>query len=124
MDAVKVSRMGTHTMVTGSDKAAVEAAMADLIRAGAKPASKVEPLGRNWIVTLETPLTASDSSGCKVVRMGLQLMVTGPSKAKVQERVQALMQEGAVCESGPELRDGVWVAVCDEGGVDRTIHRW
>jgi len=38
--------------------------------------------------------------------------------------VQALMQEGAVCKSGPELRDGVWVAVCDEGGVDKTIHRW
>jgi hypothetical protein len=111
-------------MVAGSDKSAVEAAMADLIRGGAKPVSKVEPLGRNWIVTLETPLTASDSSGCKVVRMGLQMMVTGPSKAKVQERVQSLMQEGAVCKSGPELRDGVWVAVCDEGGVDKTIHRW
>ena len=124
MDAVKISRMGTHTMVAGADKAAVEAAMADLVRAGAKPASKVEPLGRNWIVTLETSLTATDSSGCKVVRMGLQMMVTGPSKAKVQERVQALVQEGAVCKSGPELRDGVWVAVCDEGGVDKTIHRW
>jgi hypothetical protein len=124
MDAVKISRMGTHTMVTGSDKRAVEAATAELIRAGAKPVSKVEPLGRNWIVTLETPPAISDNGGCKVVRMGLQTMVTGPSKAKVQERVQVLMQEGAVCKSGPELRDGVWIAVCDEGGVDKTIHRW
>ena len=124
MDAVKISRMGTHTMVAGSDKRAVEAAMADLLRAGAKPVSKVEPLGRNWIVTLETPPAISDNDGCKVVRMGLQTMVTGPSKAKVQERVQVLMQEGAVCTSGPELRDGVWIAVCDEGGVDKTIHRW
>ena len=124
MDAVKISRMGKHTMVAGSDKRAVEAAMADLIRAGAKPVSKVEPLGRNWIVTLETPPATADNGGCKVVRMGLQTMVTGPSKAKVQERVQALMQEGAVCKSGPELRDGVWIAVCDEGGVDKTIHRW
>jgi len=81
MDAVKISRMGTHTMVAGSDKSAVEAAMADLIRAGAKAASKVEPLGRNWIVTLETPPATSDSSGCKVVRMGLQTMVTGPKSA-------------------------------------------
>ena len=56
--------------------------------------------------------------------MGLQTMVTGLSKAKVQERVQALVQEGAVCKSGPELCDGVLIGACGEGGVDKTIHRW
>jgi len=83
MDAVKISRMGTHTMVAGSDRRAVEAPMAGLIRAGASQSvSKVEPLRRNWIVTLETPPPISDDGGCKVVRMGLQTMVTGLSKGE------------------------------------------
>ena len=54
-------------MVAGADEAAVEAAMADLMRAGAKPVSKSEPLGRNGTVTREQTTPAIEDGGCKVI---------------------------------------------------------
>jgi hypothetical protein len=123
MDAVRITRMGTHAMVAGSDRAAVEKAVQGLVAKGAKLVSKVEALGRNWVATVEQAENATDD-GCKVVRMGLQIIVTGPDRARVQQRVRTILQEGAALKSGPELRDGQWVALCDEGGVDKTVHRW
>ena len=37
---------------------------------------------------------------------------------------QQLMKEGAVLKSGPQENTNGWSAVLDEGGVDKTIHRW
>ena len=125
MDPVKITKMGNHTMVSGSDKSAVERAVAELVRRKARLVSAVEALGRNWVATVEQSGPSSDQNdGCKVVRLGLQLLVAGPDRVRVQRRVQALLREGAVLKSGPEERDGTWVAVCDEGGVDKTVHRW
>jgi hypothetical protein len=100
MDAVKITRMGTHAMIAGSDKGAVENTVQGLVAKGAKLVSKVEALGQNWVATVEQAEQPADD-GCKVVRMGLRIIITGP-----------------------ELRDGQWVALCDEGGIDKTVHRW
>jgi len=124
MDPVRVAKMGTHTMVSGSDKAAVEAKVAELVGKGSKLISNVEPLGRNWVATLEDAAAAVDQDGCRVARLGLQLIVTGPDKPSVLKRVQVLMKEGAALKSGPQEATGGWVAVLDEGGVDKTVHRW
>ena len=123
MDPVKITRMGSHTMVAGSAKAAVERAVHTLIGKGARLVSSIEPLGANWIATLEQAVE-DPGDGCKVVRLGLQIIVTGPGRAPVQKRLDVLLHAGAVLKSGPELRDGQWIAVCDEGGVDKTVHRW
>ena len=72
MDPVKVAKMGTHTMVSGSDKRAVEAKVAELVVKGSKLISKVEALGRNWVATLEDQAAAPDTDGCRVARLGLQ----------------------------------------------------
>jgi hypothetical protein len=123
MDAVKITRMGTHAMVAGSDKGAVEKTVQGLVAKGAKLVSKVEALGQNWVATVEQAEEPADD-GCKVVRMGLRIIITGPDRARVQQRVRTVVQDGAELKSGPELRDGQWVALCDEGGVDKTVHRW
>jgi hypothetical protein len=124
MDPVKVARMGTHTMVSGSNKSGVEAKVAELVSKGAKLISKVEPLGRNWVATLEDRTAAPDVDGCRVARLGLQIIVTGPDRAAVQKRARKLMEEGAVLKSGPQENTNGWSAVLDEGGVDKTMHRW
>ena len=124
MDPVKVARMGTHTMVSGSDKSVVEAKIAELVNKGAKLVSKVEPLGRNWVATLEDRWAAADLDGCRIARLGLQIIVTGPDKPSVQKRMQALMKDGAVLKTGPQENTNGWSAVLDEGGVDKTAHRW
>jgi len=124
MDPVKVAILGTHTMVSGSDRSAVEAKVAELVSKGAKLVSKVEPLGRNFVVTLEDRTAVPDVNGCRVARLGLQIIVTGPDRAAVDKRAQQLMQEGAVLKSGPQENTNGWSAVLDEGGVDKTMHRW
>jgi hypothetical protein len=124
MDPVKVAKMGTHAMVSGPDKSAVEAKVAELVSKGAKLVSKVEPLGRNWVATLEDRTAAPDVDGCRVARLGLQVIVTGPDRAAVQKRAQQLMKEGAVLTSGPQENTNGWSAVLDESGMDKTVHRW
>jgi hypothetical protein len=123
MDPVKIRKMGAHTMVTGSNRAAVERAVQDLVTQGARLVSKVEALGDNWIATLEQRVEADDD-GCKVVRLGMQIIVTGPDRQRVQARLDAILGDGAVLKSGPQQREDQWVAVCDEAGVDKTVHRW
>jgi hypothetical protein len=76
MDPVKVANLGTHTMVSGPQKSAVEAKVAELVSKGAKLVSKVEPLGRNWVATLEDRTAAPDVDGCRVARISLQIIVT------------------------------------------------
>jgi len=124
MDPVKVAHLGTHTMVSGADRSAVEAKVAELVSKGAKLVSKVEALGRNFVATLEDPTAVPDLDGCRVARLGLQIIVTGPDRAAVQKRAQQLMQEGAVLKTGPQENTNGWSAVLDEGGVDKTVHRW
>ena len=124
MDPVKVARLGAHTMVSGSDKSAVEARVAELVSRGSRLVSKIEPLGRNWVATLEDRTAAPDVDGCRVARLGLQIIVTGPDRAAVQKRARQLMSEGAVLKSGPQESTNGWSAVLDEGGVDKSLHRW
>ena len=65
MDPVKVATLGTHTMVSGADKPAVEAKVAELVSKGGKLVSKIESLGRNWVATLEDRTAVPDVDGCR-----------------------------------------------------------
>ena len=123
MDSVRVARMGTHTVVSGPDKTAVETTVYDLVRRGARLVGKVEALGRHWVATLEDASASPDQDGCRVARLGLQIIVTGPDKASVHKRVVALMQEGAVLKWPPQENTNGWSAVLDEAGVDKTGSR-
>ncbi|HTS54217.1 MAG TPA: hypothetical protein VMH26_13160 [Burkholderiales bacterium] len=120
MEPVKSVKMGANIVISGSDKAAVEAAAKALVAKGAKLLSKVEPLGSNWVVTCEDP--EDRSRECKVVKLGLQLMVKGPNKAVVTGKAQELVHRGAKLVSAPsEAADGSWVAVCDDAA---QVYKW
>jgi predicted enzyme related to lactoylglutathione lyase len=104
----------------GSQKSEVEAAAQALVAKGGKLLSKVEALGSRWVVTCEDP--DDRSKECTVVKLGLQLMIKGPTERVVKEKVEEVVGRGAKLISPPsEATGGGWVAVCDDAD---QIHKW
>ena len=120
MDQAKVVKMGGNVLITGTDKAAVEAAARDLAALGAKTLSAPQQIGAKWVVTCEDP--SDRSRECQIVKVGMQLMVKGPTEQAVKAKVLELARGGAHLISAPsEATGGGWVAVCDESA---QIHKW
>ena len=120
MEAVKVMKMGGHLVIVGSDKEAVQAAASEAAARGIKLLSGVELMGRKWAVTCEDP--AENEKQCVVIKVGLQLMVKGPTEQAVEQKVQELLRSGSKLVKPPsEATGGGWVAVCDE--VEQ-VHKW
>lgn len=114
MQPVKITELDeVHTMVTGSDRSAVERAIAAFLAEGARLIESIKPLGNNWIATLERP-AARATDWCEVTSIGLQLVIEGSSRAIVAERIEQLSTYGAAVVAGPEMVEGKWVAVLDE----------
>jgi len=120
VEPVKTVRMGANLVITGTDKAAVEAAAQAVAAKGGKILSKAEHMGTKWVVTCENP--DDRSKECQVVKLGMQVMIKGPTEQVVKIKAQELIRQGAKLISAPsEATGGGWVAVCDE--VDQ-LHRW
>lgn len=120
MEPVKTTKMGNNIVISGSDKAAVEAAAKAMAAKGVKLLSKVEPMGTKWAVTCEDPNDRSRE--CRVVKLGLQLMVKGPTEQVVKQKLEELLRGGATLVSAPsEATGGGWIAVCDDAG---HVHKW
>jgi hypothetical protein len=120
VEAVRTVKLGYNLVITGSDKAAVEAAANALAAKGAKTLSKIEPLGSKWMVTCED--LNERGKECKVVKLGLQLVVKGPTEPVVRQKVQELEGTGAKLVSPPsEATGGGWVAICDDVG---QVQKW
>ena len=120
MEAVKTVKMGVHLVISGTDKSAVEAAAQAVAARGGKLLSKAEPVGSKWVVTCEDP--DDRSRECQVVKLGLQLMIKGPTEQVVREKVEELVGGGAKLVSAPsEATGGSWVAVLDDAG---QVHKW
>lgn len=120
MDDVKTTKIGDTLMITGSAKAAVEAAVAQLSANGVRILSKVEPLGSRWVATCEDP--EDRGKECQIIKLGMQLMVKGPTQQVVSIKAQELVSAGARLLSPPsEATGGGWVAVCDD---IEQIHKW
>jgi predicted enzyme related to lactoylglutathione lyase len=120
VEPVKTVKMGANLVITGSDKSAVQAAANELVAKGGKLLSKVEPLGSKWVVTCEDP--EDRIKECTVLKLGLQLMIKGPTEQVVKQKVQELVRSGAKLVSAPsQAAEGGWVAVCDDA---EQMHRW
>ena len=120
MEPVKTVRMGANLVITGMDKAAVEAAAQAVAAKGGKILSAVQSTGTKWVVTCEDP--EARSKECKVVKLGLQVMIKGPTEQVVRIKAQELVRHGAKLISAPsEAAGGGWVAVCDEA---EQLHKW
>ena len=120
MDEVKITKVGDSLMITGADKAAVELAAADLAAKGARILSQAEPMGSKWIITCNDPQDRQRE--CQVIKLGMQLMIKGPTQQVVTIKARELVRAGARLISAPsEATGGGWVAVCDD--VEQ-VHRW
>jgi predicted enzyme related to lactoylglutathione lyase len=120
VDAVKTVKMGVNLVISGADKAAVEAAAHAVAARGGKILAQAQPMGSKWVATCEDP--DDRAREVQVVKLGLQLMIKGPTEHVVREKVNDLVHEGAKLVSAPsEATGGGWVAVCDDVG---QVHKW
>ena len=113
---VKITHLDDHSIITGSDHASVELAIATLVAKGFHLLESIRPLGKNWIATVQRAHNES-TDWCEVTRIGLQHVIEGATQAVVLARIESLSSHGAVLIAGPEQVEGRWVAVVDEKGV-------
>ena len=119
---VKTVKAGTKLIVSGQGREEVLTALTALQSRGAKIASKLEQVGSLWIATCDDPDDHTDQ--VTVTRLGLQLIVKGPSAALVQFRVKELLASGAKLLAPVKASGKEFIAICDEGGTDNLVHRW
>lgn len=122
MDLVKTVRMGGNLLISGADKAVVEAALAAQVEQGAKVVSPVHQLGVRWMATCED--LSDPVQRCELIRMGAQMMVKGPSRDAVRGKLEELLAKGGKVTSDPRENSGVWVAVYQPGGKADAYDRW
>jgi hypothetical protein len=115
MEPVKVTALEGHSIITGSDRWAVEQKIAEIVARGGRMLETVRALGNNWIATVEEPRT-TPNDWCEVTNIGYQMVIEGSSEAIVRVRIEQLTTYGAVLIAGPEAVEGKWVAVVDEKG--------
>lgn len=119
MEPVKTVKMGANLVITGTDKAAVEAAAQAVAARGGKILSNAQSMGSKWVITCED--ADESSKECQVVKLGLQVMIKGPTEQVVRIKAQQMVREGAKLISAPsEATGGGWVAVCDEAEQGRV----
>jgi hypothetical protein len=106
---------GPHLMISGYERAAVQKALDELSGKGARVLSPITHVGDKWMASCEHP--AVRLSECKVEKLGLTSIVTGPTRQAVQTKVEELVELGARLTGEIEEDGGVWTAVCDSGGA-------
>jgi hypothetical protein len=135
MEAVTISDAGANLVVTGRERAAVEAALNELIVRGARIISQPAQLGSKWVATCEKPVEPEDFPGAagtrevqqkatlqgvKITNTGEQLMLTGSDKATVKAALDELVRRGARALSEPVAFGSGWVATCTDPSPQRA----
>jgi 16S rRNA G1207 methylase RsmC len=114
-EAVSISDTGKQLIISGKTKQAVQLALDELQKLGARNISSVAQLGNNWMATCEDP--PGEKEECTVDTFGPQVMVTGPSKAAVESKIRDLTEiNGRVVTTINQNQEGKWVAVIDNSG--------
>jgi len=108
--AVTVSDAGSHFMVSGPSREAVQNVLDALAKKGHKMLAAPAQVGNKWIATADNPKLAVAAT---VEKFGMKSVVTGPTREAVELKVKELQQFGARLDQQVELVDGVWTAVCD-----------
>jgi hypothetical protein len=122
MELVKTVKMGGSLLISGVERAVVEAAVAAQVKKGAKVVSPVQQLGGRWMAScedLDDPVRR-----CEVIRISGQLMVKGPGRDAVQGKLDELLAGGGKLVSAPRDSGGVWVAVYQPADESDVYDRW
>jgi hypothetical protein len=106
-----VSDAGSHFIVSGATREAVEAELARFSREGAKVISAPEQVGAKWMATFENRRAAVRVN---VEKLGMKTMVTAATREAVEAKVNELVSFGARIDQPVEEIGGVWTAVLDE----------
>jgi hypothetical protein len=114
-DEASVFDAGPHLMISARERAAVQKALDELSAMGARVLSPITHVGDKWMASCEHP--AVRMSECKVEKLGLTTIVTGPTRQAVQSKVEELVGLGARLQGEIEQAGGEWTAVCDSGGA-------
>lgn len=114
-EAASVFDAGPHLIVSGYERAAVQQALDKLAGEGARVISPIQRVGDKWMASCDHPRVRL--SECKVEKLGLMSIVTGPTREAVSARVVELVELGARLAGEIEEDGGVWIAVCDSGGA-------
>ena len=117
MQPVKVVRTDSHSIITGSDRARVEAMIAELLRHGARLIDSIKPLGNNWIATCEDPPGAGTPEVVNCERIGLRTFSRASSRGALDAKLADLLTFGAVVVVPPTCDAGEWIAVIDDRGT-------
>jgi hypothetical protein len=108
-----VSDAGTHFIISGSSRAAVEAQLTRLATDGAKVLAAPALVGAKWMATCENRRAAVR---VKVEKLGMKTIITAPTREAVDLKLKELLSFGARLDGDVELIDGQWTAVCDHPG--------
>ena len=99
----------------GDSREEVEVALRRREEQGYRRQGEPAQVGRAWIATCAKPgLEAKTEADCQLERIGLQVIVRGPTEYAVREKVTNLMTGGAkLVDSIREVRPGEWTAIVD-----------
>lgn len=113
--ATTTSDAGTCLMIRGDSREEVELALRAREEQGYRRQGEPGLVGRAWIATCAKPgLEAKSAEDCVLERIGLQVIVRGPTEYAVREKVSNLVIGGAVLvDAIAEARPGEWTAILD-----------
>ncbi len=108
--SVKVEDAGAKLIVTGKEKTAVERALQLLASHGGGVGTPVSPFGSGWIGSCSNPKAEAE---CSVERVGLQIIVSGPSEVAIREKLRELQVGGAKVVHETQLIGEKYVMICE-----------
>ncbi|MDH4326847.1 MAG: hypothetical protein OEZ09_05590 [Betaproteobacteria bacterium] len=114
-DAASVFDAGPHMIVSGYARDVVQRALDELAAKGARVVSPITRVGEKWMASCEHP--DARLSECRIEKLGLTSIVTGPTRQAVATKVAELVELGARLTGEIEQDGGVWTAVCDSSGA-------
>lgn len=113
MSTVKIFDAGNHLVVSGESNSDVKTALDELVARGARSPSSITQNGKMWVASCENPAVLASS--CEVNDMGMDVMITGPTREAVAGKIQELHGSNQISDI-EQAPDGKWVAVCDKSG--------
>jgi hypothetical protein len=121
MTTARIVHTDTHAIVSSDDRAAVEAAVAELARTGATLVESIQKLGSKYIASCALPPRAGEREGPFVIEhAGTHTIVSGDNQHQLMIKLRELVaMEGYELISGPNVRERKWVCVLGPGGRTR-----
>jgi len=114
-EPAKVHDAGAHLMISAASRESVDAALRKLVAQGAAVVTPTGMVGGKWFAACTHP--SKSRVECKVEIVGLQRVVSGPTRQAVADRVAELVSYGDKLVGDIEEVDGTWTAICDTGSA-------